>query len=45
MKKLFTLICILTLLALCGCEAFRGLGKDMQKAGNWVEETAEKVTQ
>lgn len=40
MKKIFALICILSLFTLCGCEAFRGLGKDMQKAGDWVEEKA-----
>jgi predicted small secreted protein len=44
MKIMISMICILTLLTLCGCEAFRGLGKDIQKAGDWVEETAEKAT-
>lgn len=45
MKKIFSLICILTLLTLCGCETFRAFGKDVQKAGNWVEKTAEKASQ
>jgi predicted small secreted protein len=40
MKKIFALICVLTLLTLCGCETFRGLGQDVQKAGGWVEDQA-----
>jgi len=44
MKKIFAIICILTLITLCGCETFRGFGKDVKKAGGWVEETAEKAT-
>ena len=39
-KKIPALIAILVLLGLCGCETFRGLGKDVQKAGSWVEKQA-----
>ena len=30
-------------LLLSGCETFKGLGQDVQKAGSWVERTAERA--
>jgi predicted small secreted protein len=29
-------------LFLTGCQTFKGLGKDVQKAGKWVEKKADK---
>jgi len=42
MKKL-TLLLLLFSLLLAGCETFKGFGRDMQKAGDWIEEKAEKA--
>ena len=41
MKKLLAVLLVVTLLLLSGCETFRGLGKDVEKAGEWVQEKAE----
>ncbi|MCW8858753.1 MAG: entericidin A/B family lipoprotein [Deltaproteobacteria bacterium] len=38
MKNLFALLMILLLLFVSGCETVRGLGKDVEKAGEWVQE-------
>lgn len=38
MKKLFALLMILSLIVISGCETVRGLGKDVEKAGEWVQE-------
>ena len=40
MKKIFILLLVVSLLALTGCETFRGLGKDVEKAGEWVQDKA-----
>lgn len=40
--KRTTVILLATLLFLSGCECISGLGRDMQKAGDWVEKKAEK---
>jgi predicted small secreted protein len=41
MKHLFILLLIAALLCISGCETFRGLGKDVEKAGNWVQKKAQ----
>jgi len=40
MKKLLTLLFIISLFFISGCETFHGLGKDVEKAGTWVQEKA-----
>jgi predicted small secreted protein len=40
MKRIVTLVLIATALFISGCETFRGLGKDVEKAGAWVQEKA-----
>ena len=40
MTKMFILLLVVSLLALTGCETFRGLGKDVEKAGEWVQDKA-----
>jgi len=42
MKRVLALTMILALLALTGCECLSGFGRDVQKAGNWVEKEADK---
>jgi len=39
-KLLFLFIPIALILSISACKTFEGLGKDMQKAGEWVEEKA-----
>lgn len=43
MKKAITLLLICSLLFLSGCETFRGLGKDVSRAGNWMQEEAQQA--
>ena len=38
--KQIVILFLLTAVLLAGCETVKGVGRDMQKAGNWVEETA-----
>ena len=39
----YLIVLALSLLVfLAGCETFRGMGKDMQRAGKWVEREAAK---
>ncbi len=40
MKYLLALLLIATALFISGCETFRGFGKDVEKAGEWVQEKA-----
>ena len=40
MKKFLALLLIVTALFISGCETFHGLGKDVEKAGEWVQEKA-----
>jgi len=40
MKPFLALLLIASLLFISGCETFRGLGKDVEKAGEWVQEKA-----
>lgn len=38
-----SMACLLALaLLLYGCETARGVGKDMQRAGRWIEQKANK---
>lgn len=41
MKKITILLLIAALFVMTGCETFHGLGKDVEKAGEWVQEKAE----
>jgi len=41
MTRLMMLLLVMALF-LGGCETTKGVGKDMQKAGNWIEEKASK---
>lgn len=41
MKRLMACL-LLTVLALAGCETVRGFGKDMQKAGRWMEKESSR---
>ena len=40
MKQILALLLIASVLVLSGCETFRGLGKDVENAGEWVQEKA-----
>lgn len=40
MKKMMILLLIAAIFVLSGCETFHGLGKDVEKAGEWVQEKA-----
>ena len=40
MKRILALLLIASVLFISGCETFRGLGKDFQKAGGWIQEKA-----
>ena len=40
MKRLFSLLCIVSLLGLTGCNTVSGFGRDVQKVGDKVEDQA-----
>ena len=40
MKYTWIIASLVIALLAGGCETFKGVGRDMQKAGNWVEDTA-----
>ncbi len=42
MTKLITLLAVLAAFTLCGCNTLEGIGKDVKKAGQTVEEAAKK---
>ena len=42
MKKIATLLLTGLLLTLAGCNTFRGVGQDVQKAGSVIENAAKK---
>ncbi len=42
MKTLISLIALAGLLALCGCNTVKGVGQDLQKAGEKIEDAAKK---
>lgn len=37
MKKSLALLLIIALLFIAGCETFHGLGKDVEKTGEWIQ--------
>jgi len=37
MKPVLVLLLLFMLLFLSGCETFRGLGKDLEHAGEWIQ--------
>jgi predicted small secreted protein len=41
-RKLFVCLLFTLIVNLVGCETFKGLGRDVQKAGNWIEDTANR---
>lgn len=41
MKSLLALLLMATVLIISGCETFRGLGRDVEKAGQWVQDKAQ----
>lgn len=41
-RGLMIFFLLFMLLSVTGCETFKGVGRDMQKAGGWVEDTASK---
>ncbi len=41
MKKLFVLL-LISMLFIAGCECVNGLGKDVQKAGKWMEKQSQQ---
>jgi predicted small secreted protein len=40
MNRIFVLLLIASILVLSGCETFRGLGKDIRNAGEWIQDKA-----
>lgn len=38
MKRILALLLIAMALFISGCETFGGFGKDMQRAGEWIQE-------
>jgi predicted small secreted protein len=40
--KRTTVLILLAIFLLTGCETFSGFGRDMKKAGDWVERKAEQ---
>ena len=41
MKRIPALLLIVSVLFISGCGTFHGFGKDVEKAGEWVQEKAE----
>jgi len=33
---------VVLVMCLAGCETFKGFGRDVQKAGDWIEDSAAK---
>jgi predicted small secreted protein len=42
MKQLITLLTIASVLLLVGCNTVKGMGQDLQKAGEKIEDVAKK---
>ncbi|HEY5673661.1 MAG TPA: hypothetical protein VIR78_08150 [Malonomonas sp.] len=40
MKRFLVLLLIASVLFISGCETFHGLGKDVEKTGEWIQEKA-----
>nr|WP_320115144.1 entericidin EcnA/B family protein [uncultured Desulfuromonas sp.] len=43
MKSLIAILLLILMLTLAGCECIGGLGRDIQYAGHWLEDTSERV--
>lgn len=43
MKKILTILGLVTVVVLTGCNTFKGLGKDVSRAGDKVTNTAERT--
>lgn len=43
MNRIIAIALLATLLVVSGCNTFSGIGRDLKKAGDWVEEKAEKA--
>ncbi|MBF0644531.1 hypothetical protein [Desulfuromonas acetoxidans] len=43
MKTLIASLLLILVLTLTGCECIGGLGRDIQYAGHWLEDTSESV--
>ena len=41
MKPLLALLLMATVLLISGCETFHGLGRDVEKAGQWDQDKAQ----
>ncbi len=41
MKKTLILLLVLLSLILAGCATFHGLGRDIEKAGNWIQQKSD----
>lgn len=42
MKRMIALVLLCSVVFLAGCNCMSGLGRDVQKAGQWMEKTAEQ---
>ncbi len=40
MKRILALLLIASVLFISGCETFHGLGKDIENAGEWLQQKA-----
>ncbi len=40
MKRFLALLLIASVLFISGCETFHGLGKDVEKTGEWIQQKA-----
>ena len=38
MKKMLILLLVLVTLIISGCETFHGLGRDIEKVGDWLQQ-------
>jgi predicted small secreted protein len=43
MRHIIVPLILLVALICSGCQTFKGLGKDMQEAGDWVQRTAQRA--
>ena len=43
MRSLIAIALLIVTLSLVGCECVGGLGRDIQYAGHWLEDTSESV--
>jgi len=44
MAKRLSILLLISLFFLSGCECISGFGRDMQKAGNWIERNADRAS-